>query len=226
MAVFGVVYVITCKLDGKQYVGQTIKTVEERFKEHARYKKSLIGKTIRKYGKENFRYDVIKSCESKMELDKWEMFFIVALNSKKTNGYNLTDGGDGIVGCTDETRASRSAKLKGVPKSSKHCAAIAAGRKGKFIGEKNHRFGKHHTRKAIYIISVNQRGDSLFKNLLNEIDALKLTYAILAKLMGLASSSSISDKMHGRKNFTARDKAKLVEIFGKPIEYLLARDDG
>lgn len=223
---FGVVYLIWNKVNGKKYVGQTIKTVEERFKEHARYKKSDIGKAIRKYGKENFYCGVIVSCSSKEEMDEKEKHYIVALHSKSPFGYNHTDGGDGIVGCTDETRASRSAKLKGVPKSPEHCAAISAGHKGKFIGEKNHRFGKHHTKTVCYTISIKQRGDSPFKNLLSEIDAHNLTYAKLAKLMGFKSMPNISDKMHGRKRFTERDKIKLKEIFGKPAFYLLQHENG
>lgn len=223
--VFGVIYDIIDGTNDFEYIGQTTRTVEERFKEHARNKKYLIGKAIHKYDKKKFCYGVIKSCFSKEELAKWEKYFIAALKSKSPFSYNCTDDGDGIIGCTDETRASRSAKLKGVPKSSEHCAAIAAGHKGKFVGEKNHRFGKHHTKTTSYTILVKQRGDSPFKNLLNEIDTFELTYAVLAKLMGLVSSSSISDKMHGRKNFTAHDKVKLEEIFGKPAEYLLLQHE-
>ncbi len=43
--------------------------------------------------------------------------------------------------------------------------------------------------------------------------------------MGLCRKS-VSAKMRGKLRFTDRDKVKLVEIFDKPIEYLLARDDG
>ena len=55
MKIYGVVYLILNMLNGKKYVGQTTKTVEERFRQHKRCKKGLIGKAIRKYGKEKFR---------------------------------------------------------------------------------------------------------------------------------------------------------------------------
>ncbi|MBR1645587.1 MAG: hypothetical protein IJ685_02300 [Selenomonadaceae bacterium] len=59
-----------------------------------------------------------------------------------------------------------------------------------------------------------------------EIDAHHLSYSALARLMGFSSHKHVSLKMCGKIIFTDKDKAKLVEIFGKPIEYLLARDDG
>ncbi|MBR0261502.1 MAG: hypothetical protein IJQ85_06870 [Selenomonadaceae bacterium] len=37
--------------------------------------------------------------------------------------------------------------------------------------------------------------------------------------------SNLSRKMRGKIKFTAKDIAKLVEIFGKPAEYLMARAD-
>ena len=90
MKAFGVVYLIINLVNGKKYVGQTIKTVAKRFNEHS-HEKTFIGRAIRKHGKENFRYGVIKSCASKSEMDYWEKFFIKTLKTKSPNSYNLTD---------------------------------------------------------------------------------------------------------------------------------------
>lgn len=68
--------------------------------------------------------------------------------------------------------------------------------------------------------------DSPFKNLLMEMDKHNITYRKLAELLGFKNEVSISDKMYGRRNFTAKDIAKLVEILDKPAEYLMTRDDG
>ncbi|MBR0262104.1 MAG: helix-turn-helix domain-containing protein [Selenomonadaceae bacterium] len=73
-------------------------------------------------------------------------------------------------------------------------------------------------------LSVTKRHVSPYKNLLNELDARKLSYHGFAKLLGL-SQSNISLKMRGKQNFTNEQIAKMVEFFGKPAEYLLARDD-
>lgn len=66
--------------------------------------------------------------------------------------------------------------------------------------------------------------NSPFKNLLIELDERKITYRELAKLLGF-NETTISEKMSGRRNFTTKDIAKLVEIFGKPAEYLMAREE-
>ena len=58
-----------------------------------------------------------------------------------------------------------------------------------------------------------------------EMDKHYISYAALAKLLGLARRT-VSEKMRGEYNFTAQNIAKLVEIFDKPAEYLIARDDG
>ena len=76
------------------------------------------------------------------------------------------------------------------------------------------------------IMPLSNRGKTPYKNLLNEIQKRKMTYTELGELLGYPSHKSISEKMQGRKNFTAKDIAKLVEIFGLPAEYLMARDDG
>ena len=73
--------------------------------------------------------------------------------------------------------------------------------------------------------SENNRGDSPYKNLLAEMLKRNISYRNLAVLLGI-SQANLSRKMLGERLFTRKDIAKLVEIFGMPAEYLLARDDG
>ena len=236
MAVFGVVYLILNTVNGKRYVGQTVQPLEKRFNAHARSKKSLIGKAIRKYGKDKFRYGVIKSCASKEEMDYWEKYFIVALKSKVPYGYNMTDGGEGTSGLErtpeylkhlSESRMGEKNPRYGKKNTPEHTARIVAanlGRKRKpGTGEHiaNALRGKKHTKERCAHVSIANRGDSKFKNLIAELDAHNFSYAELARRMG-AVPNVVSRKIAGVRNFTEADKAKLVEIFGKPIEYLLA----
>ena len=205
MEIYGVIYLVWCRVNGKRYVGQTVQPLEKRFNAHASCKKNmLISKAMRKYGKEKFRYGVIKVCSSKAEMDYWEKYFIVALKSKVPYGYNRKDGGEGFAG---------------LERTPEHCAKLAEAK----LGEKNPFFGKHHMNKHCKKLSVLYRGYSPYKNLIAELDDYELTYAAFAKLLGL---TGVSAKMRGKENFTAHDKAKLVEIFNKPIEYLLEREDG
>ena len=206
MSVFGVVYLIWNMISGKKYVGQTRQPLGKRIASHKHNKKSLIGKAFHKYGAENFRYGVIKTCESKAEIDYWEKFFIATLKTKSPTGYNRTDGGDGSAGCIDseETRARKSEAR---------------------LGEKNPNYGKKRSPETVAKTAVAKRFETPYKNLLSMITEKKLLYSDLDKLLGLGQSS-FSHKMRGKVNFTEQEIAKLTEIFGKPAEYLLQRDDG
>ena len=239
MKPFGVVYLIWNMVNGRRYVGQTVQTLETRFKGHANCKTTAIGKAIRKYGVKNFRYGVIKSCASKEEMDYWEKYFIVALHSKTPYGYNCTDGGEGTVGVerSPETRAKLSAAKTGVlnhrygkKNSPEHQAKIVAANTGAKRTPETCRNisealkGKPFTIERCAHISAAKRGDSPYKNLIAELDAHNLSFQRLAELLGLAQSI-VSRKMHDIRNFTARDAANLEKIFGKPAEYLLQRTE-
>lgn len=95
---YGVIYVITNTVNGKQYVGQT--TREDpivRWKAHvslARGRgKSYICAAIRKYGEEAFRFEVISSANDQEHLNFDEALAIVSLGTMAPNGYNLKEGG-------------------------------------------------------------------------------------------------------------------------------------
>lgn len=94
---FGYIYIITNTINSKVYIGQTIRTIKERFREHCRLKCSdgelnmLIKKAIKKYGKNNFRIAELEKCDSKL-LNKKEIYYISLYNSYY-NGYNMTKGG-------------------------------------------------------------------------------------------------------------------------------------
>lgn len=97
----GYIYLITNKLNGKMYVGQTLMTVHERWLRHCSAAKNNINATgidgaIRKYGKENFSVETIKECPV-TEMDKWEIYYIKYYNTYQgnsdNNGYNITLGG-------------------------------------------------------------------------------------------------------------------------------------
>ena len=136
MEVIGVVYLIWNLVNGKRYVGQTTKTVKERFYAHS-YADSVIGRAIKKYGKKNFRYGVIKSCTSREELNCREKYFVAVLKSKTPYGYNMTDGGEYVYSMSDKARKEISLKQ---------------------LGEKHHFFGKHHTPEQKAAVSAKLRG--------------------------------------------------------------------
>ena len=131
---------------------------------------------------------------------------------------------------TPEHCSKISIAKKGKFFSPEHCANISSRKKGTTLSFE-HRAkigatlaGVPKTLEHSANISVGKRGDSPYKNLTTEIDAHYLFYKRLAKFLGL-SSQNISRKMLGQRNFTAKDKAKLAEIFNKPIEYLMYKEE-
>ena len=107
-------YVITNCVNGKQYVGIT-KNPKQRWHNHGSDSKCpAISNAIRKYGKENFTFDLI--FEGDEETVKFlEQQFIVRLETKSPLGYNLTDGGDGCTNPSEASRRKRGDALRGRP---------------------------------------------------------------------------------------------------------------
>ena len=89
------IYKITNTINNKIYIGQTIKNIENRFKEHvyaAEHTRlnTKLANAIRKYGEENFKIEKIDTATSKDELNAKEIFWIKKYKSTK-NGYNMTE---------------------------------------------------------------------------------------------------------------------------------------
>ena len=94
------IYKITNKVDGKIYVGQTKKTLEQRKKNHrCRYisdnSSYHLYNAMRKYGWENFEFEVLDdTATTAEELDTLEMHYITVYNTlDQSVGYNMYNGG-------------------------------------------------------------------------------------------------------------------------------------
>ena len=96
------IYKIQNKINGKIYIGQTKKNLNERICEHL-HNKSYIGNALKKYGLECFDISVIDTADTKEWLNDKEIEYIALYNCKHPNGYNLTDGGEGINGLAEES---------------------------------------------------------------------------------------------------------------------------
>jgi len=85
------IYKITNSINQKVYIGQTIDTIESRFKDHCRqtFCKKL-SRAIKKYGKESFIVEQLAICEGKESANCIEGFYIAVYDSVK-NGYNIIE---------------------------------------------------------------------------------------------------------------------------------------
>lgn len=97
----GYVYLVTNTINGKQYVGKTIKSIAKRWDDHChasnRGSKLLFHTAIRKYGSDVF---VIKEVYESSNEDDLLLFEIDLITKLETNisGYNMTSGGEGTGG--------------------------------------------------------------------------------------------------------------------------------
>lgn len=96
------IYKITNKINNKVYIGQS-KQVEHRLREHQlrpfrgdektnkEYNKYLY-KAIRKYGLENFSFDILEECLEEELADKESYYINLFHSNEEQFGYNNTDG--------------------------------------------------------------------------------------------------------------------------------------
>lgn len=93
------IYKITNKINGKIYIGKTLKTIEGRWKDHLkdykrpRFERRPLYSAMKKYGVENFSIEEVEECNSEI-LSERESYWIDFYGSFG-KGYNATRGGDG-----------------------------------------------------------------------------------------------------------------------------------
>lgn len=89
------IYLITNMINGKQYVGQTTKSLEQRIKNHRNAmhtKDTHIYRAMRKYGWDNFEFRVLTYAMDQQMLNDLEEYYIRKYDTIK-HGYNMAKGG-------------------------------------------------------------------------------------------------------------------------------------
>lgn len=154
------VYMHTCIVNQKSYIGVTNKTMERRWHEHCQWtdrgSKFVFHQAIRKYGVEAWTHEILAVVESVEEAKRLEVDLIERHGTYR-NGYNMTVGGDGLRGIvwTDERRAKLAESLRGVPKPEEMRRKISAS----LTGEKHYWHGRKHAPETIEKMRTAQLGE-------------------------------------------------------------------
>jgi group I intron endonuclease len=116
-----IIYKVTNSITGKCYIGKTSHTLEIRKVGHLKNVHRGIStkfyNSIRKYGIDNFVWEVIDSANDTNSLNELEIKHIVETDSFRS-GYNMTlggDGGDTISYKTKEEKQKQGAKVGNIP---------------------------------------------------------------------------------------------------------------
>lgn len=204
-----VVYKTTNIINGKIYIGQDSNN-------NLNYIGSgtIFLKAVKKYGKINFRKEILCHCENQEELDACETFWINNFNSiDKTLGYNILKNGRSPLGYkhTPEAKLKMSIANKGILKSEEHKIKLRIVKTGKSNGkhsdETKTKIGIGHTGK---IVSLETRAKlSLINTGINH-PKFGTHHSDEAKLkIGLGRK--------GKKNSTEAIN-KMIKKLGKKVE--------
>lgn len=160
----GYIYMIKNRINGKVYIGQTIRPIKKRLEEHrtGRGRCRGIYNAIKKHRWENFEIDWYECPDEDLNFD--EELLVREMGTLSPNGYNLMEGGGSGGKRSEEankrnrethlgkvhskqTKQNISKGIKGKPKSKEHIQNIS--------GE------KHHKSKRVYQYDL----DGTFVNL-------------------------------------------------------------
>jgi group I intron endonuclease len=136
----GIIYKAENLVNGKCYVGQTTLGLKKRIQGHQndkKYNSYPFLNALNKYDKEDFEWTILENnIKKQSHLNILEKFWILYLNSRSPNGYNLQEGGA-------RGKQHESTKIK--------MSKIKMGKNNEMYGKRGKdcpNYGKHHSEKT------------------------------------------------------------------------------
>lgn len=117
--IYGYIYITTNIITGKQYIGKHKSNVfDNNYKGSGKHLRN----SMKLYGKEYFYVEMLEACESEIELNLAEKYWIARKNAQKSDRYyNISEGGDWgniIDGMSEEELLAYKEKLSASIKKS------------------------------------------------------------------------------------------------------------
>lgn len=204
------IYKITNLINNKIYIGQTIKKLERRINNHL-FSKHPIGKAFRKYGKENFKIDIlIEGDFNKDYLNQLEIHYIQLFNSTYyKKGYNMTKGGNFNL-VTEEGRKKISIAHTGKIISEETKLKMSISQKKNYNEERRNFAAKRMQNNKIMLgltrskESINKQKESLKLVINNRTKEERSQIGIKAKNVRFAKYLDIGDRISKGKKENAK----------------------
>lgn len=162
------IYKITNLINGKIYIGQTTRSVEERWKQHCKpsNKCKLLSLAIKKYGKQNFIIEEIVTVLNKDHINEIEKICIKQFNSISPKGYNIVEGGNkgpSLLGINNPMygKIGKLHPLYGSKRSEEFKKLISKKSSGKNNGMYGVKGINHPCSKKIYCVTLKKQFDSI-----------------------------------------------------------------
>lgn len=211
------VYLIRDRVNGKCYVGQTRRTLEQRFKAHVR----VVGKSnackalsdaMAKHGVENFTIELLCVCESQAALDQAEVRLIAEHGTFAPGGYNLTRGGGGKSGYKHrpESIERTVAAHRGKPLTEEHKRKVSMS----LLGNKR-ALGLKHSEETRRLISEKNKSRTLPP--ISDIHRERLAAARRGTKASEATRKKMSESQK-RRNAALRAESLLIAHYGQKVE--------
>lgn len=128
-----IIYKVTNTVNNKSYIGQTRQSIQERKQRHLystqRGSKLAFHCALRKYGFDNFTWEILETADTPEELPVLEAQYIKKYRTF-TEGYNMTSGGEHYE-LSEISRQKISKKLTGRHKTEEHRRNLSEALKGR-----------------------------------------------------------------------------------------------
>jgi group I intron endonuclease len=163
-----IIYKVTNTINGKIYVGQTVKSLKRRWSDHCAKSSTCLAlkAAINLHGRENFTIEQIDVASNIDDLNKKEIKWIADLKSFGDLGYNLCLGGEGKSGYKQKPESVEAMRQKKMGKklTVEHKVRISAGNTGKIMSEESKRkisqshMGMKHSKETLAKLSKIRLG--------------------------------------------------------------------
>lgn len=172
-----IVYKTTNLVNGKFYIGQDTNNNPDYFGSGVKIKLAM-----KKYGKDNFRKEILEYCKTQEALNEREKFWIKETKAIEL-GYNLAEGGFGCSNMSDEIKQKISKSKKGVRLSEQTKQRMSCSARGRKVSEE--------TKQKLSLANIGKK--------LSDEHIEKMRQSHLGKKLPEEQKIKIGEKSKGRK---------------------------